>query len=33
MDLNEIGFEGVAWIHLAWYMFQWQALVNSEIKL
>jgi hypothetical protein len=28
MDLREIGWEGVDWIHLAQDRDQWQALVN-----
>jgi hypothetical protein len=28
MDLIQIGFEGVEWIHLAQGRVQWQSLVN-----
>jgi hypothetical protein len=30
---REIGWEGVAWVHLAQDMDQWQALVNTVMKL
>jgi hypothetical protein len=33
MDLKEIVWESVGWIHLAYYMYQWQALVNTVINL
>jgi len=29
MDLRKTGWEGVDWIHLAQYMDQWRALVNT----
>jgi hypothetical protein len=29
MDLREIGWEGVGWIHLAQDRDQWQSLVNT----
>jgi hypothetical protein len=31
--LMEIGWEGVDWIHLAQDRDQWQAVVNTEMKL
>jgi hypothetical protein len=33
MDLREIGWEGVDWIHLAQDWNQWWALVNLVINL
>jgi hypothetical protein len=33
MDLREIGWEVVDWIHLAQYMDQWWALVNRIMNL
>jgi hypothetical protein len=33
MDLKEIGWEGVEWIHLAWDRDSWQALVNAVMNL
>jgi len=33
MDLGEIGWEGVDWIHLAQVMDQWQAPVNMVKNL
>jgi len=33
MDLKEIGWEGVKWIHQAQGRDQWQALVNSVMNL
>jgi hypothetical protein len=33
MDLREIGWEGVDWIHLAWDRDQWTALVNTVMNL
>jgi hypothetical protein len=33
MDLREIGWEGVDWIHLAQDRDQWQALVNMVMNL
>jgi len=33
MDLREIGWEGVDWIHLARDRDQWRALVNRVVKL
>jgi hypothetical protein len=32
-DLREIGFGGMDWIHLAWDMNQWWALVNIVMNL
>jgi len=32
MDLREIGWEGVDWIHLTHDSGQWQALVNTVMK-
>jgi hypothetical protein len=33
MDLKEIGFEGVDWIHLPQDRGQWWALVNTVMNL
>jgi hypothetical protein len=33
MDLREIGWEGVDWIHVAQDRDQWQALVNMVMNL
>jgi hypothetical protein len=33
MDLREIGWEGVDWIHLAQDRYQWQAVVNTVMNL
>jgi len=33
MNLREIGWEGVDWIHLAQDREQWQALVNMVMNL
>jgi hypothetical protein len=33
MDLSEIGWEGVDWIHLAQDRDQWQAVVNTVTNL
>jgi hypothetical protein len=33
MDLREIGWEGVNCIHLAQDKDQWQALVNTAVKI
>jgi len=33
MDLREIGWEGVDWIHLAQDRDQWQDLVNTVMNL
>jgi hypothetical protein len=33
MDLGEIGWEGVDWIHLAQVMDQWQAVVKTVMNL
>jgi hypothetical protein len=33
MDLREIGWEGVDWIHLAEDRGQWRDLVNTEMNL
>jgi len=33
MDLREIGWEGVDWMHLAENRYQWRALVNMAMNL
>jgi hypothetical protein len=33
MDLREIGWESVEWIHLAENRNQWQGLVNTVMNL
>jgi hypothetical protein len=33
MDLREIGWEGVDWIHLAQDRDQWQVVVNTVLNL
>jgi hypothetical protein len=33
MDLKEIGYEGVGWIHLAQDREQWQSVVNRVMNL
>jgi hypothetical protein len=33
MDLREIGWGGMDWIHLAQYRDQWRSLVKKEINL
>jgi len=33
MDLREIGWEDVDWMHLAWDRDQWQTLVNMVMNL
>jgi hypothetical protein len=33
MDLREIGWEGLEWMHLAQDRDQWQAVVNTVMKL
>jgi hypothetical protein len=33
MDLREIGWEAVDWIHLAQDREQWRALVNTAVSL
>jgi hypothetical protein len=33
MDLREIGWSGMDWIHLAWDRDQWRALVNTVLNL
>jgi hypothetical protein len=33
MDLREIGFRDVDWIHLAWDRDMWRALVNTVMNL
>jgi hypothetical protein len=33
MDLTEIGWEGVDWIHLTQDKDQWQAVVKRVMKL
>jgi hypothetical protein len=33
MDLREIGWEGVDWIHLAQYRDQWRTVGNTVMNL
>jgi hypothetical protein len=33
MDLREIGWDGMDWTHLFQDRYQWQALVNTIMKL
>jgi hypothetical protein len=33
MDLREVGWDGVDWIHLAQNRDQWRALVNTVMNL
>jgi len=33
MDVREVGWEGVDWMHLAQDRDQWQALVNTVMNL
>jgi hypothetical protein len=33
MDLGEIGWEGVEWIHLAQDRYRWQAVMNTVMNL
>jgi hypothetical protein len=33
MDLREVGWEGVDWMHLAQDRNQWQTLVSAVMKL
>jgi hypothetical protein len=33
MDLKEIGWEGVDWMHLAQERDQWRALINTVMNL
>jgi hypothetical protein len=33
MDLREIGWGGVEWIHLAQYRDRWRAVVNAVMNL
>jgi hypothetical protein len=33
MDLSQIGWKGVDWIHLAQNRDQWRVVVNTVIKL
>jgi hypothetical protein len=33
MELREIGWEGVDWIHLAQDKYQWQAVVKTVMNL
>jgi hypothetical protein len=33
MDLKEIGWDGVVWIHMAQDRDQWRALVNRVLNL
>jgi hypothetical protein len=33
MDLREVGWGGVDWIHLAEYRECWRALMNAEMEL
>jgi hypothetical protein len=32
IDLKEIGYEDIEWIHLAQEEFQWRALVNTVMS-
>jgi hypothetical protein len=33
MDIKEINYEDLDWIHLAWDTFHWRALVNKIMDL
>jgi hypothetical protein len=33
MDFNDIGWEGVEWIHLAQDRDQWRAVVNAVMNM
>jgi len=33
MDLREIGWEGINWIHVAQHMDQWRAFVNMVMNV
>jgi hypothetical protein len=33
MDLREIGWSGMDWIHLAQDRYQWRAFVNTVMNL
>jgi hypothetical protein len=33
IDIRELGWEGVDWIHLAQDRYQWQALVNTLMNV
>jgi hypothetical protein len=33
MDLREIGWEGVDWMHLAQDRYQWRAVVNTVMNI
>jgi hypothetical protein len=33
IDLRDIGWEGMDWMHLPQYRDQWQALVNTVMNL
>jgi hypothetical protein len=33
MDLGEIGWDGMDWIHLAEVRDQWRALLNTAVNL
>jgi hypothetical protein len=33
MDLTELGWDGMEWIHLAQDRYQWQALVHMAMNL
>jgi hypothetical protein len=33
MDLREIGFKGMDWIHLTQDRNQWRAVMNTEMNL
>jgi hypothetical protein len=33
MDLREIGWESVEWMHVAQFRNQWRALVNTVMNL
>jgi hypothetical protein len=33
MDLQDIGWNGMGWVHLAYNMKQWRALVNMAMNV
>jgi hypothetical protein len=33
MDLKELGWEGVNWIHLEMFEYRWQDLLNMAMNL
>jgi len=33
MDVREIGWEGVNWMHLVQVRYQWRTLLNMKMKL